>query len=45
MNAHGGRLVAAMRLHGVSHLITFNVRDFRRYDGLTLIDPAADADA
>jgi predicted nucleic acid-binding protein len=28
------RLAAVMRLHGVRHLLTFNVEDFRRFDFL-----------
>ena len=35
------RLVAAMRTHGVTHILTFNVADFTRYAGLTVFDPAA----
>ena len=31
VNAHDARLVAAMKVHGVSHLLTFNAADFRRY--------------
>ena len=30
--AHDARLVAAMRHHGISDLLTFNVSDFRRYE-------------
>lgn len=35
------RLVAAMRTHGVAHILTFNVGDFARYPGLTVLDPTA----
>ncbi|TWU37423.1 type II toxin-antitoxin system VapC family toxin [Novipirellula artificiosorum] len=38
-NVHDARLVAAMYDHGVSHLLTFNAKDFRRYDGIGLIEP------
>jgi predicted nucleic acid-binding protein len=38
--AHDARLVAAMRTHGVTHLLTFNGADFARYPGLTVLDPA-----
>ncbi len=37
--AHDARYVAAMRTHGLTHLLTFNVSDFTRYSGITLLDP------
>lgn len=37
--AHDARIVAAMRLHGVSHLLTFNEPDFKRFDGVTVVHP------
>lgn len=37
--AHDARYVAAMRTHGLSHLLTFNGSDFARYPGLTALDP------
>ena len=37
-NAYDGRLVAAMQTHGLTELMTFNARDFRRYDEVTLIE-------
>jgi predicted nucleic acid-binding protein len=37
--AHDARIVAAMNTHGVTHLVTFNTADFRRYPHLTLHDP------
>lgn len=39
--AHDARLVAAMQVHGLTHLLTFNTADFRRYPGITPVDPAA----
>lgn len=33
------RLVAAMKTHGIDTLLTLNAPDFRRYPGLTIIDP------
>ena len=36
---HDARLVAAMHVHGVTHLLTFNVRDFARYPGITVVHP------
>jgi len=38
--AHDDRLVAAMAVHQVTHLLTFNVADFSRYSGVTALDPA-----
>ena len=38
--AHDARLVAGMRVHGVSRILTFNVADFARFPRLTVIDPA-----
>lgn len=38
--AHDARLVAAMRVHGLTHLLTFNGADFARYP-ITVLDPAA----
>jgi predicted nucleic acid-binding protein len=40
-NAHDARLIAAMSVHGITHLVTFNVSDFSRYTGIHLIDPLA----
>jgi predicted nucleic acid-binding protein len=36
---HDARLAAVMLAHGVSHILTFNVEDFRRYPGIVVIDP------
>jgi predicted nucleic acid-binding protein len=38
--AHDARLVAAMRTHGITHLLTFNGGDFQRFPGITVLDPA-----
>jgi len=40
--AHDARLVAAMRRHGVTHLMTFNGADFKRYPGIEILDPTQD---
>jgi predicted nucleic acid-binding protein len=40
-NAHDARLVAAMLVHGVTHLLTFNDQDFRRFTAVTVLTPAA----
>jgi predicted nucleic acid-binding protein len=36
--AHDGRLVAAMQLHGIASILTFNIRDFEKYP-IQVIDP------
>jgi predicted nucleic acid-binding protein len=38
--AHDARLVAAMLTHGVTHILTFNDADFRRFAGITPLVPA-----
>ena len=42
---HDARLVAVCHVHGVTHLLTFNVTHFTRLagfgPGLTVVDPAA----
>jgi predicted nucleic acid-binding protein len=38
--AHDARIIAAMNLLGLSHLLTFNPRDFQRYTpAITLLNP------
>ena len=37
--AHDAHLVAAMVVHGVTNLLTFNVADFKRYSEITVIHP------
>lgn len=39
-NAHDARLVAAMKRHGVTEIITFNTSDFVRFPGLRCFSPA-----
>lgn len=36
-NAHDARLVAAMKVHGLTHLLTFNTQDFRPYPDITVV--------
>jgi len=38
-NAHDARLVAAMQVHGITHLLTFNDADFRRFTAITVFTP------
>lgn len=39
VQVHDARLAASMYVHGVWQLLTINVRDFRRYDGLRVLHP------
>jgi predicted nucleic acid-binding protein len=39
-SAHDARLVAAMTVHGLTRLLTFNTADFARYAAVTAVDPA-----
>ncbi len=38
--AHDARLVAAMQVHGIAQLLTFNIADFQRFTSITVLDPA-----
>jgi len=37
--AHDARLVAAMRVHDVTHLLTFNTDDFKRFTTIRAVNP------
>jgi predicted nucleic acid-binding protein len=39
VNVHDARLVATMVVHGVTHILTANVKDFGRYASVTAISP------
>ena len=41
VNVHDARLVAAMIVHGVTHILTANVKDFVRYSAVTAVAPEA----
>lgn len=41
VQVHDARLVAAMRVHGVSNILTLNVGDFSRYSGITIAHPSS----
>lgn len=41
INVHDARLVAAMLVHGLTHILTFNTNDFARYSEITAVHPAA----
>ena len=36
---HDARIVAAMNVHQITKLLTFNTKDFKRFGHITLIDP------
>jgi len=38
-NAHDARLVAAMLVHGIPQILTFNPGDFQRYQGIRVLVP------
>jgi predicted nucleic acid-binding protein len=39
VQVHDARLVASMQVHGISHILTFNTRDFTRYSQIIAIHP------
>ncbi|MGB7284424.1 MAG: PIN domain-containing protein [Candidatus Acidiferrum sp.] len=40
VQVHDPRLAATMYIHGVSHILTLNMTDFARFDGLTPLHPS-----
>ena len=40
VQVHDTKLVASMLTHGISHLLTFNFKHFKRFTGITVVDPA-----
>jgi len=42
VKVHDARIVAAMLVHKISHILTFNTKDFSRYSGIciTAVDPS-----
>ncbi|MGD0627843.1 MAG: type II toxin-antitoxin system VapC family toxin [Terracidiphilus sp.] len=36
---HDARLVAAMNVHGIPGILTFNMQDFTRFPGISVLDP------
>jgi predicted nucleic acid-binding protein len=40
VQVHDTRLVAAMLVHGITHLLTFNTSDFKRFSEITLVHPS-----
>lgn len=39
-NSHDARLIAAINIHGLDSILTFNTRDFEKYPRIRVIDPA-----
>lgn len=39
VQVHDARLVAAMRVHGVKRILTFNAKDFARFDSIEAVHP------
>jgi predicted nucleic acid-binding protein len=39
VQVHDARLAATMYVHGISHILTFNVADFSRFRGLVAVHP------
>jgi predicted nucleic acid-binding protein len=40
VQVHDARLAASMYVHGVGQILTINIRDFRRFEGLHVRHPA-----
>lgn len=38
-NTHDAHLVATMKLNGITTILTFNVQDFKRFDGIEAMHP------
>lgn len=41
VKSYDARLAAAMQRHEITHFLTFNAADFRRYSHITVINPLA----
>jgi predicted nucleic acid-binding protein len=40
VQVHDARLVASMHIHGVKRILTFNTKDFARFDEIEAVHPA-----
>jgi predicted nucleic acid-binding protein len=40
VEVHDARLVAAMLVHGIPNLLTFNLDDFKRFKQISVVSPA-----
>ena len=43
VKVHDARLVAAMKVHGITHLLTLDAEDFSRYPGIHVVHPLQSA--
>jgi predicted nucleic acid-binding protein len=41
VQAHDARIAAAMQVHGVTRILTYNPRDFMRFESITPIQPGS----
>jgi predicted nucleic acid-binding protein len=39
VKVHDARLIASMKVYGITHLLTFNAEDFTRYPDITVVTP------
>lgn len=39
IQVHDARIASAMNAYGISHILTFNGNDFKRFSGITVVDP------
>jgi hypothetical protein len=39
-NGHDARYVAAMNVHSITHLLTVNKDDFKRFSSITVLSPS-----
>jgi predicted nucleic acid-binding protein len=39
IQVHDARIAAAMNAYGISQILTFNGNDFKRFSGITVVDP------
>lgn len=40
VQAHDARLVAVMNAYGITHLLTFEKGNFKRFPGITVVSPS-----
>lgn len=39
VQVHDAKIVAAMKIHNIQNLLTFNAKDFKRYTDINAIEP------
>ena len=40
VQVHDARIASAMLVHGITHILTFNADDFKRFEGITAVRPS-----